>query len=223
MTTRKPSLVFDFDTDDFVTYTLTRETPHGVFRAVVRRDMCPNEPDHDAGCPVFRLTGRPSGDFPVFGDHWWRNDGLEIDMADAIDRAEQATGCPADAVELIDRWLRAFHGGGAVMVSSTMHQGGDDYIAYDTRAMRQSWGLTGDALDTSHATGGDWQAYIDGDVYTILVERAIGFNEDGDPAEWEWEDCVGGYYGDDWTAEAALDMLNEVIEAKAGAMLPTDA
>lgn len=231
MTDNKITLWGDFtDAGDRDVVVHERDTPHGLFRAVVERDDYPDAPDYDMGYPVFRVArnyygGSTLDDRPEIGEDSWRRDGIDIHeawerMAElAYDRRY------TDTVDLVDRYLRIFHGGGARIISSTIHQGGDDYLVYDTRAMREHWGQTGERLETSAPSAEEWQAYIDNEVYVIWVERADGFDEDGEPISWTevGDGPMSGYYGDDYAAEAAIGELESVIEWTAANMLPLEA
>ena len=69
-----------------------RETPHGVFRAVVAHDYDPSAPDSDRGCPViqvsdYRLHG--SDLRTVGGADSAARDGLPMTLPEAIGRAMQ--------------------------------------------------------------------------------------------------------------------------------------
>lgn len=203
-------------------------TPHGIFRACVRDDFDPAPPEHFAGCPVYRV-GR-SRDYvgpeldaeAVYGHESAANDGMNgrgVDLPCAVDKFTYDHG--HDSLDVTDRWLRIFHGGSLKVLSSTMHQGGDDYVTYDTRAMREWWGQTGDMLETSAPEADEWQAYLDGEVYSVAVERAVDFDEDGEPDAWvEVEGPIYGHYGQDYALQAAEDMLHDEIEHVAGQMLP---
>lgn len=201
-------------------------TPHGVFRATVRQDDYPEAPDFDCGCPVFRVsgnrfyTGLGLADEPEYGGDSWKNDGLVAnDLHAAVDYFSRAFG--RDALEVTDRWLHIFHGGSLKTLSSRVDRSGDDFVTYDTRAMRAYWGQTGEMLETSDPEAEEWQAYIDGEVFTIAVEQAGDFDEDGEPTSWETvEGPVGGYYGEAYALEAAEDELEGTIRYLASKMLP---
>ena len=214
---------FADDVDDHDKMVHVRQTPHGTFRAVVERDIYADAPDNDFGCPVYAFDRRGGVDDTVqCGEMSARHDGMRHTIGEVWERmAELPTPGWTDTIDHVDRYLRIFHGGSAKIISSTIHQG-DDYIAYDTRAMRESWGQTGDMLETSAPDATEWQAFIDGDVYIVSVEKGRDFDEDGEPLDWEsvGDGPIGGHYGDDWAAQAALDMLDETIDDTAADMLP---
>lgn len=199
-------------------YVLVRQTPHGVFRARLELDTYADAPEFEAGCPVYRLTNGYSvelEDRPEYGAESDKHSG--VDFPRAFDYFYNR-----DQLDALNRWLAIFHGGSVDRISSTVYQGGDEYLVYDTRAMREWWGQTGEALETSKPEAAEWQSYIDGDVYVVHVERAFDFDDDGEPAAWE--DCddspVGGYYGELWAQQAAEEMLDDEVEHTAAAMLP---
>lgn len=235
MSNNDARLYRDFDWDGSDTHTHVRTTPHGVFRAVVHHDGYNGlAPESSYDCPVVRIhDGTFRGGVAVdedYGDESARHDGLSMSLGEAVNRVYRGSdGWSENAgvddmrqsLEIVDRWLRTFHGGSLHEFGSTVHRGGYDYVTYDTRAMRESWGQTGDMLETSAPSAEEWQAYVDGDVYLVTVEQADDFDDDGEPIGWtEVEGPVGGFYGDDWAAEGALEALDSVIGYTAQNMLP---
>lgn len=215
------------DTGDSDQVAYMRKTDHGVFRAVVERDDYAEAPEFECGCPVLRIDrGYHWGGLGdvEYGQESERNDGLPLDITEVWGQMSDLADSRHDTIDLVDRYLRIFHGGGARIISSTIHRGGDDYLVYDTRAMREHWGQTGERLETSDPSAEEWQAYIDNEVYVIWVERADGFDEDGEPISWTevGDGPVGGFYGDDYAAEAAIEELESVIEWTAADMLPLE-
>lgn len=217
----------DFDANnDYTTWTYTRPSDHGVFRAVIEMDEWPDAPDYEAGCPIFRISHRGIEDKPEIGEHSWKHDGLTHDIGEVWERMGDLSavrgGWDTDTIDFLDRYLRIFHGGSANLVRSTVHQSGDDFLVYDTRAMRESWGQTGEMLETSDLDGDEWQAYIDGEVFVIHVEQATSFDSDGEPDAWEPIDHTycGGFYGEKHAIEAVMETLEWVIGDRAANMLP---
>lgn len=222
---------FDTDPDSYDRMVHVRETPHGIFRAVVEHDDYPDAPDYDMDCPVIQ-----AGDYhfrapdleTVSGADSAEHDGLPMSLPEAIDRAMRDdyghhVRDLSEALEIVDRWLRVYHGGSLTTISSSTDRRGSTYVVYDTRAMRGYWGQTGEMLETSDPDAPEWQAYIDGEVYVVSVERATAFDEDDEPCGWDVvEGPIGGHYGDDWAAQAALDMLDAEVEHTAADMLPVE-
>ena len=201
-------------------------TPHGTFRACVRQDECPDAPDYEVAYPVFRVTssryysGPGLDSKPELGEDSAKHDGLPYDLGYAVDHFARTVG-GRDTLDVTDRWLRIFHGGSLKVLSSTMHQGGDDFVTYDTRAMRAYWGLAGVLLETSDPEADEWQSYLDGDVYSVGIERQV-LDDPSDEPTWEpvEDGPVYGYYGTAWAMQAAEDELVGEIEHVAGQMLP---
>lgn len=212
--------MWDYDRDYTEAYHV-EETPHGVFRAKVMRDEYPNEPEHDYGCPLIQVDSRGYG-YDVrlmgYGSESRKNDGIP-DAELALSRFVAEYGL-WDGVEVFNRYLRAFHGGSADMRSIDNYSD-YYYVTYDTRAMREFWGQTGEMLETSAPEMSEWSAWIEGDVYGIEVERAVSFDEDGEPDDWESEDhSVWGFYGEQYAKEEALSQLRWAIDHIAEGMLP---
>ena len=209
--------------DDYREQTLTRRTDHGIFRAIVRRDDYPDAPEFEAGCPVYAYGdvsyGYEMEDSPRYGADSDRHSGIDFPNAFAHFYERQRF---YDALGTLDRWLRIFHGGSLRQISSTVWQGEPWYLTYDTRAMRAYWGQTGEMLETSAPEADEWQAYIDGDVYSVDVEQATAFDDDGEPVAWESVDFgpIHGFYGEKWAREEAEGMLADAIGTVSQDMLP---
>lgn len=199
-------------------------TPHGIFRAVVTLDEYHEQPENEYGCPVLRVESRGYGydvDMTGYGSESWRNDGIAGGAEYALSKFICEHG-QTDGIDMFDRWLRIFHGGSAVEWSS-YHYSDAIYVAYDTRAMREAWGQTGDMLETSDPELNEWKSWVEGDVYGIDVERAVDFDDDGDPTSWESTDhSCWGFYGKQYAEEEALSSLKWQIEHTAEGMLPLE-
>lgn len=210
-------------TDNYEECRHVEVTPHGVFSAVVVRDEYPSEPYNDFGCPVLQVNPRYySADVNrmSYGDESWRRDGISDTAEDALSKFISEFGLH-EGMDVFDRYLRIFHGGSAVTYDPGYHSD-YYYVTYDTRAMREFWGQTGDMLETSAPEMSEWEAYIEGEVYGIRVEVATGFDVDGEPTDWsEVEDtAVWGYYGEDVAKSVAIEELGWAIERTASEMLP---
>jgi hypothetical protein len=209
------------ETDDWRETATTRETDHGVFRARVIVDEYPEPPDFEAGCPVYEVDSSPwhgpgITDRPSYGHESDKHSGVNFPAALAYftDRFDR-NGAP-----VMRRYLAAFHGGGLRLIESHTDQRAPQYVTYDTRAMREWWGQTGEALDTSAPEADEWQAYIDGDVYGYAVDRAIEFDSDGEPIDWLEIEACWGFYGETYAKQAAIESLTAEIDHAAAAMLP---
>lgn len=205
---------------DMMARTVT--TPHGIFRACVRYDNYPNAPEHECGDPVHELNDDILGDTPVYGSN-----PSDIDIAEAWSRLSELARPHMrggrDTIELVDRWLRIFHDGAAVMLKSPgWHETG--YVVWSARAIRESYGCEGDIADPRTEAGApsaeEWTAYLEGDVYVVSVERQVFADHDDEPT-WETLDDypVYGFYGD-YAYQAAEDELVGSIAWAARDMLP---
>lgn len=184
----------------------------GDFRAVIERDESPEAPDFEQQCAVIRFDVTRHS----------------VDVEPKTPAAEAFKDAAARIFEryrygvaprYFERYLRMFHGtrdfrtfGYSYMPDSAV------YAAFDTAAMREEWGC---AEDYAEAAGGDaeaWQAYIDGDVYSVGVERRVivhsvreypdGTEKTVDSEEWEDADFfTGGFYGEDAAKEYAREAL----------------
>lgn len=209
--------------DDYREAHHVEETPHGIFRAKVMLDEYPEQPEHDFGCPIIQLdTSRYYGtgvEITKYGSESYKHDGIGHGGEYVLERFIEAYGAN-DGVEVFDRYLRIFHGGSAVAWSS---YGYTDYIyvTYDTRAMREFWGCTGDNLEHTGPEMAEWRHWVEGEVYGIDVERAVSFDDDGEPDMWDSLDhSCWGFYGEEYAKEEALSQLKWAIEHTAGEMLP---
>lgn len=208
--------------DDYSQQAAVLETPHGIFRALLEHDDYPDAPDYDMGCPVYSYEyrwGVRMDDKPSTGS--WSDDHSGIDFHAAVTHFYDRSQGFSEAIETLDRWLRVFHGGGVREISSSIWQGDPYYLVYETKAMREAWGQTGEMLDTSAPENADWQAFIDSDVWTATAQQACSFDEDGEPDDWtDIDGPVCGHFGEEWARDAAADMLKWAIEHAASEMLP---
>jgi hypothetical protein len=193
----------------------------GEYRAVIEYDTYPSEPENEMGYPILRIDGTrvdPTG----YGSGSAEHDGLRPYSADDALSYFMADvgGNATDAVDLFDRWLRIFHNGRAVgyHLGYSREYG---HVAYSTEAMVRHWGV--DEVTEDHLTPelDEWEAYCEGDVYLVAVQRLVKVESvvrslDGeevieDRTEEEWLDVegwVGGYYGQKYAREAAVEMLD---------------
>lgn len=193
-------------------------TPHGIFRAKVERDDYPEAPEFEAGDPIHRIPDTP---YPSLGELvYGTDDDAGVDISHAWNRLYLGRG-RRHAVELVDRYLRIFHGGAATEISSTIDRGGDTYLVWTTATQRRARGWTTTDLEggvlPESLDGSEWQAYIDGDVYVISVEQ---LRADDEP-EWETVDGpIHGFYSDEHALTSAEEELVSTIEYLSRDMLP---
>jgi hypothetical protein len=204
-------------------YTDVVET-RGEYRAVIEIDDYPSEPENEGGCPILRIDDFDRITSTGYGSGSAKNDGLKgNDAESALSRCLSVAGNVSDGVAMFDRWLRIWHGGAA----TGYHLGYSreyGYVAYTTRAMAYWWGQTDETL-AAHPEYlvpelSEWQAYCEGDVYLATVQRKVKRNTttttlDGqyldETSEDDWLDVegpIGGYYGEKYAREAALEMLD---------------
>lgn len=190
---------------------------HPGFRAQIIADEYPSPPEFEAGYPVIQLTQKsyyPRTDGHVYGQE-------VAGMEWALDKFLMDTD---DGYEVFARYLRIFHDGDAVVISRpTSREYG--YVVYGTRSLLDSWGCTADSPVEPEAK--EWEAYIEGDVYGIVIERrtlteTTIFDADGDELDfdadetWTEVESCWGFYGSPWGADS-------YVAAEAREMLLTEA
>lgn len=214
----------DWDSnDDYTMETLVVTTDHGVYRAAVTRDMDPQEPDFDGGCPVVQIdsghystTARMTG----YGQCAEYTDGLPREASEIIEYFTGQLGGTREGIDTFERYLKIFHDGNLVEFGGPNNYTDYTYVAYVTRALWESWGCAG---EVGKADKSEWEAYIEGDVYGVEIERASAFDEDGEPTGWtEIDGVVWGYYGEDNAKENAEMELRSEIKFAAKSMLPLE-
>lgn len=176
------------------------------YRVRLVQDECPSEPYNDGGTPVLSIDST----------NWYSAGRVEFtgyghDLIDG-ERALQAFVSyfgMSLGVETFERWVRIFHDGDV----KTWHSGNALYVAYTSRSHFEEWGC-----ERAEADLAEWQSYVEGDVYGVVVERrerAVTTYpdnedmEDTESVEWVHEDSCWGHYGHDWALEAARDALND--------------
>lgn len=187
-----PEITLEFDwSSDYLRMVSAPVFRNGwLYRATLHRDESPCRPDWDYGPLVFyidrwgasMLSGTDPGNITAAVDRWRHNS------------------------DLLERWLRAFHGAEAYWFSACQ---GEDVVAIVTEQMWRDWGNEGEMpTGVAREQSVEWQAYIEGDVYIIEIERtdSLCTCDECDPT-WESLDTVGGHYGDEWAKQAALDLL----------------
>lgn len=204
----------DFEGDGTL-YEYVRDTEHGPFKAIVMLDDDPTAPDGDMLCPVVQLghvgDNRLSYETTLGGDSE-RSDGLPMHLGDALNRV-MVNHDYHDAILIVQRWLQAFHGGD-LLHYSTGHYREYDYIAYDTRAMRDYWGQADDTPSKPEMS--EWIAYVEGDVFYIEVQRGVVDEDDDGHIDWVDvpETTCHGFYGEEYAAEEAVRSMEIEIEGE---------
>lgn len=175
-----------------------------MYRAVLTRDNDALVPDGDFYPTVLGISEYNDVDVSLPGPA--ETDDLEDELRFFLDHFQRN-----DAIEMFTRYVRIFHGGDVKMMRSTVHQNGFTYLSVVTLdTWTNVWGEPDStALDADNP---DWQAYIDGEVYILNLERAIVVD---DPEDADWEELsdltLGGIYGDDYAVSLAAEELARVM------------
>jgi hypothetical protein len=127
------------------------------------------------------------------------------EAADAVLAAWQRL----DDRDMFERYLRMFHAVTTVAVASN---GQTDVLVFDTADFRRHVGMTTTPAEVSGERD-EWQAWLDGDVYGVIVERRRAGIIAWDDAttttieQW-WEvESVWGIYGHTYALEEAAELL----------------
>jgi len=144
---------------------------------------------------------------------------------DAIENAVVHWGTsPADEnwERYFVRYLKAYFG-----VTHVTWFGSEDYwyVAYDSAAWREFVGVTDDQLPMSGNFLADWEAWVNGEVFSFTIEKKAHIwqhrnihshnsfrTESTDFDTWEYVDGSGGYYGYDAAREEALERFEAIKE-----------
>jgi hypothetical protein len=185
----------------------------GDYRAVIIREEGAHEPDSDFQAAVLSFDGSR------WSTHIVAHTDAGKDFESAARRFTEQFGM-SDGITILERYARIFHGTRDFRdFGYSYSQDNVRYVVFDSAAMREAWEYDGDEGAKGDAI--EWQAYIDGDVYGVGVERArhwvsTTLYEDGDPevitrgVSWEeTEDgFVWGYYGREYAESEALSQLD---------------
>jgi hypothetical protein len=113
--------------------------------------------------------------------------------------------------DLFCRYLRIYHGASTVAVANTAEV---DVIVFDTADFRRHVGITTPPVDLSGEKA-EWQAWLDGDVYGVVVERhrtgTITWDDNTTTATSQWRevDSMWGLFGHEYAHQEALDLLHD--------------
>lgn len=159
-------------------------------------DMDPSEPYDDGGSPIVRLDTWGWG-----GRSAHEMTGLtSYRLPDGIEQAVEHWG--ERGRDFLDRYLSIFHG---VTATEWWHSGTSWYVTMDPADWREATGAPAGSINVD-----EWQAYCEGDVWGVTVERKVTWISDDDEPRTEvrWEntgDSVWGFYGHDAAIEGAAD------------------
>lgn len=191
----------------------------GEYRAKTVLDRYPHEPEFDNGCPVLQVE--PSGwgggtvSFTGYGRDSYNLDGIDVSAEDALQHFVSEFGW-GKGIEVFTRYVAIYHGG---QVVTHVGRGWREptYVAYTTEKMaRVAWGQSEPYLLTADIS--EWAAYVEGDVYGVVIERKVNlFTEvtttEGDlvrheeDEDWEEVESCWGYYGEKYAEQAAREEL----------------
>jgi hypothetical protein len=167
------------------------------WRARLIRDEDAGEPDGDALAPALLVPtrGRPRLANGVY-------------LPAHAERIVSAWGRLADR-DRFRRYLRICHGATTTAVASTADT---DVVIFDTTDFRHHVGITTRA-DLSGEQA-EWQAWLDGDVYGVIVERHHTGTTTWDDtttatSRWREVDALWGLYGHAYARQYALDLLHQ--------------
>ena len=163
------------------------------------------EPDCDAQNP--RLDYRVGGLFyarPRARAFFLSPDGEPVDLEDAWDRLRDRYTVD-EARNILERYLRAFHGARSAVVTGTVD--GETVVAYatDADAERAGRDSAADMAETLRADIGAYRAWARGEAVVVSLERLHIYADVLDRSRtigrWETVDSlVGVYLSDDYTA-----------------------
>ena len=174
--------------------------------AVIQRETYFETPDGDAYAPTLTRHGWRSF------DRWATCNSVYVDddATDAFIRASSHYGNTDH--EMIDRYMRAFHATNVYRLSSSIDQY-TNVVILDSPAWRDHVGLTAEYLATQDwdraPMAGEvetWQAYLDGDVYSIgyaVNEERASSDDDINLWEFDIEIVCGGFYSERYAKESA--------------------
>ncbi|MGI5185496.1 hypothetical protein ACQEVZ_55560 [Dactylosporangium sp. CA-152071] len=170
---------------------------HPGWRARVVHDEYAGEPDGDALAPALVTAARTTPYLAkgVYVPH----------AANMILAAWHSLGR-----DLFQRYLRMFHGVTAIAVAFNRDT---DVWCFDTADFRRHVGITTTPADLASERA-EWQAWLDGEVYGVIVERRRAGTttwDDGTTAaveQWLEVESVWGMYGHAYAREEAADLLH---------------
>ena len=178
-------------------YWIVADDRYPGWRARLVDEEYAGEPDGDAQAPALVITARA---------HPYLSKGVYVPQAaDAILTAWQRL----DDRDTFARYLRMFHGVTTVAAASNWPT---DVLVFDTADFRRHVGMTMPPADLSGERD-EWQAWLDGEVYGVIVERHRNGTtawDDGTTTtteQWREVESVWGIYGHTYALEEAAELL----------------
>lgn len=182
----------------------------GNARVILRRDDCPDEPYDDGASPLIRFER--SGYWGLSAEQV--TSGTSYRLPENVIHAAERFGR-----DTFLRYLRIFHGMRSHQKYGPNGHTYYEYLTFDTQSWREEMGIDGvehnwtDAQRADLANMDEYIAYLEGDVYDYTIQErevdAAGMDESGDWVDTD-ESC-GGFYGDEWARQAALEALGDFI------------
>lgn len=198
------------------------------YRVRLELDEYPEKPYDDGATPILYR------EFKYYGARW---EAFNKQGEDLVDELNALCGRVRreDEEEVIERYLRIFHGAYSVVFDSSEE---NRYISFDTAAWREEMGLTDEHLDRNPdikrdelAEGSlkEVMAWAEGDVYGVIEERRLNRHtvtvytdpvsgdevrkSDTEGEYWETVESVWGYYGRKWAEQAAEEAFKNAVES----------
>lgn len=185
----------------------------GKFRAKIMLDEGAEKPEWDGMVPVLQL------DRSMYGGTKAEAFNPQAEkFVDAFNRLADLEAGNGYIYENFERYLRIFHGATVVSSYNVGHYREYGYVGFDTAEWREAMGITDlDRLKEEKILY-DVQAWAEGDVWGISVEKLVTWSTDEEDFEDmdTWEEVDGtscwGYYGQEYAEEEAKAELKRVIE-----------
>jgi hypothetical protein len=187
-------------------------------RVSLMRGEYPDEPYDDGQPPLIRIDrgygyGGRSAEHIMIGSMRPTGDDSRI---------EEAAARWAGEPDKFEKYVRAYHGATQVKWYGPTQSTDYTYVTYDTPAWRKAVGIAGGPVPGRIVNMDEYIAYLEGEVYVYVVEREVhvkskkDIHVNGEPLrteeseydEWEHVDSCGGFYGEEYAKEAALEALD---------------
>lgn len=192
-----------------MSYSETLEERDG-YRVRLELDEYGDTPYDDSQSPLLRLDKHSYG---VRAEHIQIGSMRPTDDDAAIENAvSHWSTTPADSDwHLFEKYLRAFYG---VTIIETYSTSDYWYVTYNSKAWRRAIGFDGtiapeDEANPAKPNMDEYKSWCEGEVYYYVVEKLTTWTlKDGsgiDMSTWEEVDTCGGFYGDEYAREAALE------------------
>jgi hypothetical protein len=195
-----------------MTYSETLEERNG-YRVRLELDEYPEPPYDCSSSPILRIDYRSYGGGATFVDTSEMRPHEEDEyILNAISHWQTS---PGDRDwKLFEKYLRAFFG---VRIIETWASQDYWYVTYDSEGWRKSLGFDSQEQEDKHAKPNmdEYKAWCEGEVYYYVVEKRVEWRkvdpttDDPDYLDtmhtWETVDSCGGFYGDEYAREAALE------------------